>query len=195
MQVGWMTYELYLELCQLNKMMDFRKINFEDASSSELALDRVGFKTSMSSVFSILVLLSENSLMINEHKLCCVRRKRSLIYHVKWNTGSCGGVCVRWSSENLSDLPVLNSAACHEDVKVSEAICARDSFGTRWRYVVSFMSRSLYSRGNSVCMQWVWCWADWRTLHSVNIQWCTCSCVQFNIIIYVIVSFHLVTKI
>ena len=67
-------------------------MNFEDASSSELALDHVSSQTSVSSVFSIWVLLSENSI-INDDKLCCVRRNGSLICRVKRNTGSCGGVC------------------------------------------------------------------------------------------------------
>jgi hypothetical protein len=58
-------------------------MNFEDASSSEQALDHVSSQTSVSCVLNIWVLLSENSLMINDHKLCCVRHNGSLIYHVK----------------------------------------------------------------------------------------------------------------
>jgi hypothetical protein len=63
-------------------MLDFRKMNFEDESSPELALDHVNSQTSVSSLLNIWVLLSENSLMINDHKLSCVLRNGSLIYHV-----------------------------------------------------------------------------------------------------------------
>ena len=74
-------------------MLDFRKMGFEDTSSSELALDHVSCQMSASSVLDIWVLLSENSLMINDDKLCCVRRNGSLIYGVKESTGICGRVC------------------------------------------------------------------------------------------------------
>jgi hypothetical protein len=63
-------------------VLDCRKINFEGASLSELALDHVSFQTPVSSVLNIWVLLSANVLMINDHKLFCGRSNGSLIYLV-----------------------------------------------------------------------------------------------------------------
>jgi hypothetical protein len=79
MQLGWMTHELYSELRHLYNVLCFRKIGFEDESSSELAQDHVSSHMSVSSMLNIWGLLSENWLMIDDRKLRCDRRNGSFI--------------------------------------------------------------------------------------------------------------------